>query len=82
MPSWLPYVLGGKVAFAVGYLSFIAAKRNTDLARIAALENRIDVVGKKVGHRDDYVHVLRNHIDTGQPPPSPRYPLDIGNGTR
>lgn len=74
MPPWLPYALGGMIAFAVGYLTFIAAKRNTDMARITALEKRQDALERKVGHRDDYVNTLRDHIDSGKPPPSPPYP--------
>jgi hypothetical protein len=74
MPAWLPYVLGGIVAFAVGYLTFIAARQNTNLARTTRLEVRLDTLEGKVGRRDDYVNVLRGHIDSGQPPPSPPYP--------
>lgn len=77
MPEWLTPILtfaGVLVALAAAYLGYLATRRTTDQARITRLEQRLDALEKKVGMRDDYVNVLRDHINTSKPPPAPAYP--------
>lgn len=74
MPDWLGYIIGGLVAFAVGYLTYIAARRNSDQIRISKLQSRNDLLEGQKGRRDDYVNILRKHIEDEELPPAPPYP--------
>lgn len=45
--------------------------------RISVLENKVDMVLMQGRYKDDYINELRNHIETGKPPPPPNYPAAL-----
>jgi peptidoglycan hydrolase CwlO-like protein len=44
------------------------------LARVSA---KVDAVLLQGRYKDDYINMLRSHIEQGQPPPPPGYPPEL-----
>lgn len=74
MPEWLVTALGIVVTAALGFLTWIATRKTSTQQRVTNLETRINDLERKYGRSGDYIEVLREHINTGKPPPSPPYP--------
>ena len=74
MPEWLTTLLGTFGTIALGFLGWIATRKTSTQQRVTALEARINTLERRTGRKDDYVEDLREHINTGQPPPAPPYP--------
>ncbi|TFC59397.1 MULTISPECIES: hypothetical protein [unclassified Cryobacterium] len=74
MPEWLTGAAAVAVSAALGFLGWIATRKTDTAQRVTSLEARINDLERKYGRSGDYIEVLREHINTGKPPPSPPYP--------
>ena len=77
MPEWLTPLLGVVGTIALGALTWLATRRTGDRDRIEKLEARLDKVDGRQLKLQDYVGLLRKHINDGNPPPPPPYPTDF-----
>lgn len=77
MPDWLLALMGVAVTLALGVLTWTATRRSGDRERISKLEERVDALDGRNKRKDDYIGVLRQHINDGKAPPPPPYPADL-----
>jgi hypothetical protein len=82
MPEWLIALLSILGTFSVGFLAWLASRRNGDRDRIVKLEERVDDLDRTHLRWQNYAVELREHIFAGKGPPPPPFPLDLtkGNG--
>jgi hypothetical protein len=81
MPEWLVALLSVLGTFSVGFLAWLASRRNGDRDRIVKLEDRVEDIEQSNLRWQNYVVDLREHIFAGKGPPPPPFPIDLTKGS-
>jgi len=82
MPEWLIALLSILGTFSVGFLAWLASRRNGDRDRIVKLEERADAQEALNLRWQNYAVALRDHIFSGKGPPPPPFPEDLTKGSQ
>lgn len=77
MPNWVIPMLAVLGPLSLGILAWLATRKTGDRTRIDALEKRLDTTDGRNAKMQDYIGVLRKHINDGNPPPPPPFPDNL-----
>lgn len=74
MPEWLVGAASTVGMIAIGFLGWVATRKQGDRERIKALEARQDKQDERNLKWQNYANLLRQHITDSKPPPAPDFP--------